>query len=97
MTFDPFGDLETRGYLRNLAQETDAAIIRRLEHASLWAGQDRATTSPDIAVSGTGVLFAHPNSIRNAIEHALRLGSDPKTMRERPGDTVGLVRVLVGA
>ena len=92
MTFDPFGDFETRGYLRNSAGEKDAAIVRRLEHASFttgldeafaqlarkkpltyadvlsthkilfealypWAGKDRATTSPDIAVSRGHVLF----------------------------------------
>ena len=27
MTFDPFGDFETRGYLRNVAQEKNAAIV----------------------------------------------------------------------
>jgi cell filamentation protein len=125
VTFDPFGDFATRGYLRNLAKEKDAAIVRRLEHASFttgldealarlakkspltyadvlnthrilfgavypWAGQDRATTSPDIAVSRGGVLFAHPKYIQNAVEHALRLGSDPQTMREKPGEVMGL-------
>jgi cell filamentation protein len=124
VTFDPFGDYETRGYLRNLAEEKDTAIIRRLEHASFtaglddafaqlsarkhlvysdvlathgtlfaevypWAGQDRATTSPDIAVSRGGVLFAHPKFIQSAIEYALKLGSDPETMRARPGEVMG--------
>ena len=99
MTFDPFVDFETRGYLRNIAQEKDPAIVKRLEHASFttgiddafaalekrkaltygdvlsthkllfeamypWAGQDRATTAPDIAVSRGGVLFAHPKYIQ---------------------------------
>jgi cell filamentation protein len=124
VTFDPFGDFETRGYLRNLAQEKDTAIVRRLEHASFttglddafaqlakakslaypdvlathkilfeaiypWAGQDRAITSPDIAVSRGGVLFAHPKFIQNAVQHALCLGSDPKTMRAKPGEVMG--------
>jgi cell filamentation protein len=124
VTFDPFGDFETRGYLRNLAQEKDTAIVRRLEHASFttgldvafaqlakakslayadvlvthkilfeavypWAGQDRAVTSPDIAVSRRGVLFAHPKFIQNAVQHALSLGSDPKTMRAKPGEVMG--------
>ena len=31
MTFDPLGDFETRGYLRNLAHEKDPAILRRLD------------------------------------------------------------------
>jgi cell filamentation protein len=124
VTFDPFGDFETRGYLRNLAQEKDPSIVKRLEHASFttgiddafaalekkkalaygdvlsthkmlfeamypWAGQDRATTAPNIAVSRGGVLFAHPKYIQNAIEHALKLGNDPKTMREKPGEVMG--------
>ena len=42
MTFDPFGDFETRGYLRNLAREKDPAIVRRLEHASFTTGIDDA-------------------------------------------------------
>ena len=34
MTFDPFGDFETRGYLRNVANEKNLVIVKRLEHAS---------------------------------------------------------------
>jgi len=124
VTFDPFGDFESRGYLRNLAQEKDPAIVRRLEHASFttgiddafealkkqkvvtysdvlrthktlfeamypWAGQDRAQTAPDIAVSRGSVLFAHPKYIRNAIDHALKLGNDPKAMRAKAGEVMG--------
>ncbi|WP_367184895.1 Fic family protein [uncultured Bradyrhizobium sp.] len=40
-------------------------------------------------MSRGGVLFAHPKDIRNAIEHALKLGNDPKTMREKPGEVMG--------
>lgn len=54
-----------------------------------WAGLDRTETAPDIAVNRGGVLFAHPKSIRNAIEHALKLGNDPKTMRAKPGEVMG--------
>jgi cell filamentation protein len=36
--FDPFGDFETRGYLRNLAGEKDLDIVRRLEHSSFATG-----------------------------------------------------------
>ncbi|SDI08367.1 cell filamentation protein [Bradyrhizobium sp. Rc2d] len=124
MTFDPFGDFEARGYLRNLAEEKDPAIVRRLEHASFttgiddafaalqkkktltyadvlithktlfeamypWAGQDRLQTAPNIAVSRGGILFAHPGYIQNAIEHALKLGNDSNTMREKPGEVMG--------
>ena len=42
MTFDPFGDFETRGYLRNLAKEKDPEILRRLEHTSFTTGIDAA-------------------------------------------------------
>jgi len=42
VTFDPFGDFETRGYLRNLAKEKDPEILRRLEHTSFTTGIDAA-------------------------------------------------------
>jgi cell filamentation protein len=42
VTFDPFGDFETQGYLRNLAKEKDPNIVRRLEHASFMTGIDAA-------------------------------------------------------
>ena len=42
MTFDPFGDLATRGYLRNIASEKDLAIVRRLEHTSFVTGLEPA-------------------------------------------------------
>jgi cell filamentation protein len=42
VTFDPFGNFETQGYLRNLAQEKDPDIVRRLEHTSFTTGVDAA-------------------------------------------------------
>ena len=42
MTFDPFGDFETRGYLRNFVGEKDSEIVRRLEHTSFTTGIDPA-------------------------------------------------------
>jgi cell filamentation protein len=42
VTFDPFGDFETQGYLRNLAKEKDPDIVRRLEHSSFMTGIDAA-------------------------------------------------------
>jgi len=42
VTFDPFGDFATRGYLRNLAREKDLEIVRRLEHTSFITGIDAA-------------------------------------------------------
>lgn len=124
MTFDPFDDYETQGYLRNLAKEKDPDIVRRLEHASFmtgidtaldrlakikplsytdllethrtlfdavypWAGQDRRTTAPDLAISKGPVLFAHPDNIQRATEYALTHGQDEKFMREKPGVIMG--------
>jgi cell filamentation protein len=42
VTFDPFDDFETQGYLRNVAKEKDLAIVKRLEHASFATGIDEA-------------------------------------------------------
>jgi cell filamentation protein len=42
VTFDPFGDFETQGYLRNVAKEKDLDIVRRLEHTSFTTGIDEA-------------------------------------------------------
>jgi cell filamentation protein len=124
VTFDPFGDFATLGYLRNIEQEKDLALVKRLEHASFttgideafaalakknpltygdvldthrilfdafypWAGRDRATTAPDIAVSRGGVLFADPKFIRNAVEFALKIGNDPIQMKAKPGEVMG--------
>jgi cell filamentation protein len=124
VTFDPFGDFETQGYLRNLAEEKDPDIIRRLEHASFmtgiaaalerlakikrlsypdvlethrtlfdavypWAGQDRRTTAPDLAISKGPVLFAHPEHLQRAVDYALTRGQDKEFMRENPGVVMG--------
>jgi cell filamentation protein len=124
VTFDPFGDFKTQGYLRNLAKEKDPAIVRRLEHASFmtgidaalerlgkikrlaypdvlethrilfdavypWAGQDRRTTAPDLAISKGPVLFAHPEHLQRAINYALTHGQDKEFMREKPGVVMG--------
>jgi cell filamentation protein len=124
VTFDPFGDFETQGYLRNLAKEKDPDIVRRLEHASFttgidaaldrlaktkrlsyadllkthrilfdaiypWAGQDRRTTAPDLAISKGPILFAHPNHIQRAAEYALTHGQDEEFMRGKPGVIMG--------
>jgi cell filamentation protein len=124
VTFDPFGDFDTKGYLRNFEGEKDVEIVRRLEHASFvtgldqafaqlarierlrydhvlathrilfdaiypWAGQDRTQTAPDIAVSKAGVLFAHPNDIRHAVDYALQHGQDKDFMATKPGEVMG--------
>ncbi len=124
MTFDPFGDFETHGYLRNVAKEKDPEIVRHLEHAAFltgidaalerlanikqlsysdvldthrilfeavypWAGQDRRTTAPDLAISRGSVLFAHPDDIQLAANHALTHGQDKAFMKAKPGEVMG--------
>jgi cell filamentation protein len=42
VTFDPFGDFEARGYLRNLEKEKEIAIVKRLEHVSFLTAIDCA-------------------------------------------------------
>jgi cell filamentation protein len=42
VTFDPFGDLATEGYLRNFEKERDLAIVKRAENASFTTGLDHA-------------------------------------------------------
>jgi cell filamentation protein len=42
VTFDPFGDFETRGYLRNVAKAKDPAVVQRLQHNSFLTGIDMA-------------------------------------------------------
>jgi cell filamentation protein len=42
VTFDPFGDFKTRGYLRNIEGEKDLDIVRRLEHTSFVTGIEEA-------------------------------------------------------
>ena len=126
MAFDPFGDRETRGYLRNRLATNDTALITRLEthafaanvlpaldalaasrsvgydqvldtHRRLfssvypWAGQDRATLAPDIAIAKGGMsdLFAHPADVRRAAEYGLAMGLDAAKMRVNPGEVFG--------
>jgi cell filamentation protein len=42
VTFDPFGDFEARGYLRNVAKAKDPAVVQRLQHNSFLTGIDAA-------------------------------------------------------
>jgi len=42
VTFDPFGDFATRGYLRNVAKAKDPKVIQRLQHNSFLTGIDSA-------------------------------------------------------
>lgn len=55
-----------------------------------WAGQDRAATVPDIAVSKAGTWFSHPLDARRAVEEGLRIARDKRQLRQRPGEVMGL-------
>ena len=65
MTFDPFGDFATEGYLRNFEKEKDLAIVKRAENASFTTGLDEAfaslakpkTLSYDEVLTTHGILF----------------------------------------
>ena len=65
MTFDPFGDFATEGYLRNFEKEKDLAIVKRAENASFTTGLDEAfaslakakTLSHNDVLKTHGILF----------------------------------------
>ena len=61
MTFDPFGDFATRGYLRNVARQKDPAIVRQMEHSSFTTGLDDAFAklSPRDELTYDDVLMTH--------------------------------------
>ena len=45
MTFDPFGDFETEGYLRNFAGFKDPALVKKFEHDAFRARVGEAVTT----------------------------------------------------
>lgn len=55
-----------------------------------WAGQDRAVTAPDIAVTKAGTWFSHPRDARLAVEEGLRIARDKQQLARRPGEVMGL-------
>jgi cell filamentation protein len=61
VTFDPFGDFETRGYLRNVARQKDRDIVRRMEHSAFTTALDGAFVhlSKRKALTYTDVLTTH--------------------------------------
>ena len=68
MTFDPFGDFATEGYLRNLAKEKDLAIVRRLEHSSFVTGLESAFRDLSAA---TTLTYDHVLSTHKALFDAI--------------------------
>lgn len=61
MTFDPFGDFATEGYLRNFEKEKDLAIVKRAENASFTTGLEEAfaTLAKATSLSYDDVLNTH--------------------------------------
>jgi len=55
-----------------------------------WAGQDRAATAPEIAVSKAGTWFCHPAHAQLAVQEGLRIGSDKRLLRQHLGEVMGL-------
>jgi cell filamentation protein len=83
VTFDPFGDFETRGYLRNVARTKDSKIVRQMEHASFTTSLDAAfaklasqkTLSYDDVLGTHKILFeaVYPWAGRDRLATAPRL------------------------
>jgi hypothetical protein len=48
VTFDPFGDFATRGYLRNFESEKDPEIVRRLQHTAFTLGLDADVATNEV-------------------------------------------------
>jgi cell filamentation protein len=80
VTFDPFGDFETKGYLRNAAREKDRNILRRLEHSAFTTALDdvfvdlakRKTLTYDDVLSTHQALFdaVYPWAGEDRLKHA---------------------------
>lgn len=54
-----------------------------------WAGSDRMTTSPDLAISKAGTCFCLPYEAKRAVEEGLRLGQDKAVLKKSPGLVMG--------
>ena len=94
MTFDPFGDFATEGYLRNFEKEKDLAIVKRAENASFMTGLDEAfatlakakVLSYDDVLKTHGILFGavYPWAGQDRTEADHQEG--PRHFRERAGN-----------
>src|SRR5262252_4446785 len=82
MIFDPFGDFERRGYLRNKPGLHNLTAVKEYEHRAFL---DRLGE----AVEHLQHAEPHPRSVRSAVHYALRLGSDRAYMAEHPGEVMG--------
>jgi cell filamentation protein len=66
VTFDPFGDFATEGYLRNVEKEKDLDIVKRLEHTSFTTGLDAA-----FAALGRSKEISYPNARASGRDHRI--------------------------
>lgn len=85
MTFDPFGDFTTRGYLRNLIGEKDPAIVRRLEHSSFVTGLEPAFR--DLGAAKT-VTYDHVLSTHKTLFEAVYPWAGQDRLTTFPGHAV---------
>lgn len=54
-----------------------------------WAGKDRLSTSPDLAISKAETYFCPPFEAKRAVEEGLRLGQNKVLLRKSPGVVMG--------
>lgn len=54
-----------------------------------WAGKDRQSTSPGLAISKADTYFCPPFEAKRAVEEGLRLGHDKVMLRKSPGVVMG--------
>ena len=55
-----------------------------------WAGQERSQTAPHIAISKSGVFFAHPlKEAQLSVEEGLRIAQDKNRFLKSPGTVLG--------
>jgi cell filamentation protein len=69
VTFDPFGDFESRGYLRNFASLKDISQVKDLEYASFQGNLSRAINAlADIDF----IEYKHVLAIHTALPAVMR-------------------------
>lgn len=72
MTFDPFGDFEIRGYLRNFASLKDISQVKDIEYASFQGNISRAINA--LASIDFTLVQARFRDPRNFVWRCLSLG-----------------------
>jgi cell filamentation protein len=95
VTFDPFGDFQTRGYLRNVARAKDKKIVRQMEHLSFTTGLDAAFAklAARQALSYDDVLSTHKTLFEGVYPWAGedRLSNAPRLVVSKGNDEKKIV------